>query len=94
MSACSTIIGLFCFHLYIEGGDIVEAGLLGEYDKVEFILSMMFILFILVLKAPRREERRAERELFVILVDDERFVLASTTRVWTDLFFVGGNLIG
>jgi len=72
----------------------VEAGLLGEYDKVEFILSMIFILFILVLKALRREVRRAERESFQVLVDDERFVSASTTNVWTDLFFVGGNLIG
>lgn len=77
-----------------KGGDIVEAGLLGEYDKVEFILSIVFILFVLVLKAPRREERRAERESFVILVDDERFVSASTAYVWVDLFFVGGNLIG
>jgi len=77
-----------------KGGDIVEAGLLGEYDKVEFILSMMFILFILVLKALRREGRRAERESFVILVDDERFVSASTTYVWVDLFFVGSHLIG
>nr|DAP36685.1 MAG TPA: hypothetical protein [Caudoviricetes sp.] len=72
----------------------MEAGLLGEYDKVEFILSMMFILFILVFRTPRREERRAERESFVILVDDERFVSASTTYVWVDLFFVGSHLIG
>ena len=72
----------------------MEAGLLGEYDKVEFILSMMFILFILVLKTLRRKGRRAERESFVILVDDERFVSASTTHVWADLFIVGSNLIG
>ena len=72
----------------------MEAGLLGEYDKVEFILSIVFILFVLVLKAPRREERRAERESFVILVDDERFVSASTIHVWADLFIVGSHLIG
>lgn len=72
----------------------MEAGLLGGCDKVEFILSMMFILFILVLKALRREGRRAERESFVILVGDRRFVSATTTRVWADLFFVGGHLIG
>ena len=72
----------------------MEAGLLGEYDKVEFILSVLLVLFVLALKAPRREERRAERESFVILVDDKRFVSASTTYVWVDLFFVGSHLIG
>lgn len=72
----------------------MEASLLGEYDKVEFILSMMFILFILVLKALRREGRRVERESFVILVGDRRFVSASTTYVWVDLFFIGSHLIG
>ena len=72
----------------------MEAGLLGEYDKVEFILSMMFILFVLVLKALRREGRRAEREFFQVLLDEESFVSASTTYVCVDLFFVGGNLIG
>ena len=78
----------------IKGGDIVEAGLLGEHDKVEFILSMMFIIFILVLKALRREERRAERESFQVLLDEESFVSASTTRAWADLFIVGSHLIG
>jgi hypothetical protein len=72
----------------------VEAGLLGEYDKVEFILSILFILFILVLKALRREGRRAERESFQVLLDEESFVSASTTYVWVDLFFVGSHLIG
>lgn len=72
----------------------MEAGLLGEYDKVEFILSMMFILFVLEFRAPRREERRAERESFQVLLDEESFVSASTTYVCVDLFFVGGNLIG
>ena len=72
----------------------MKAGLLGEYDKVEFILSMMFILFILVLKALRREGRRAERESLQVHLDEESFVSASTTYVWVDLFFVGGNLIG
>lgn len=72
----------------------MEAGLLGEYDKVEFILSVLLVLFVLEFRAPRREERRAERESFIILVDDERFVSASTTYVCVDLFFVGGNLIG
>lgn len=77
-----------------KGGDIVEAGLLGEYDKVEFILSIVFILFILVLKAPRREERRAERESLQVHLDEKSFVSASTTYVWVDLFFVGSHLIG
>lgn len=72
----------------------MEAGLLGEYDEVEFILSMMFILFILVLRAPRREERRAGRESLQVHLDEKSFVSASTTYVWVDLFFVGGNLIG
>lgn len=72
----------------------MEAGLLGEYDKVEFILSMMFILFILVLKALRREGRRAERESLQVHLDEESFVSASTTYVWVDLFFVGSHLIG
>ena len=72
----------------------MDAGLLGEYDKVEFILSVMFILFILVLRALRREGRRAERESFQIHLDEESFVSASTTYVCVDLFFVGGNLIG
>ena len=72
----------------------MEAGLLGEYDKVEFILSMMFILFVLVLKAPRREERRAERESLQVHLDEKSFVSASTTYVWVDLFFVGSHLIG
>lgn len=72
----------------------MKAGLLGEYDKVEFILSMMFILFILVLKALRREGRRAERESLQVHLDEESFVSASTTYVWVDLFFVGSHLIG
>ena len=72
----------------------MEAGLLGEYDKVEFILSMIFILFILVLKALRREGRRAERESLQVHLDEESFVSASTTYVWVDLFFVGSHLIG
>lgn len=73
----------------------MEAGLLGEYDKVEFILSMMFILFFLSsVRMVRREERRAERESFQVLLDEESFVSASTTYVWVDLFFVGSHLIG
>ena len=71
----------------------MEAGLLGEYDKVEFILSILFILFVLEFRALRREGRRAERESFVILVGDRRFVSAITTRVWADIFFVGSDLI-
>ena len=72
----------------------MKAGLLGEYDKVEFMLSMMFILFFLQFRAPTREERRAERESFQIHLDEECFVSASTTYVCVDLFFVGGNLNG
>lgn len=72
----------------------MEAGLLGEYDKVEFILSILFILFVLEFRAPRREERRAERESFQVHLDEESFVSASTIHVYVDPFFVGGNLIG
>lgn len=73
----------------------MEAGLLGEYDKVEFILSMMFILFFLSsVRMVRREERRAERESLQVLLDEESFVSASTAYVWVDLFFVGSHLIG
>nr|DAO84458.1 MAG TPA: hypothetical protein [Bacteriophage sp.] len=54
----------------------------------------MFILFVLEFRAPRREERRAERESFQVLLDEESFVSASTIYVCVDLFFVGGNLIG
>ena len=72
----------------------MEAGFLGEYDEVEFILSVMFILFVLELRAPRKEERRAERESLQVHLDEESFISASTTYVCVDLFFVGGNLIG
>ena len=72
----------------------MEAGLCGEYDEVEFILFMLLVVFVLGLRAPRREERRAERESFVVLEGDKRFVSASTTRVWVDLFIVDSNLIG
>ena len=72
----------------------MEAGLLGEYDKVEFILSVMLTLFVLELRAPRREARRAERESLQVHLDEESFVSASTTYVWVDLFFVGSHLIG
>ena len=72
----------------------MEAGLLGEYDKVEFILSVLLVLFVLVLRVPRREERRAERESLQVHLDEESFVSASTIHVWVDLFFVGSHLIG
>ena len=72
----------------------MEAGLLGEYDKVEFILSVLLTLFVLELRAPRKEERRAERESLQVHLDEESFISASTTYVWVDLFFVGSHLIG